>query len=107
MQQFLELKDPPTAIFAHSDEMALEAIATILEKGLKIPEDISIVGFDDNPACLYGPVALTTVKQPLFQMAEDAVRFLNTIISGKSKTKTQKVLPPELVIRESCASPKK
>lgn len=102
-EKFLGLKKPPTAIFAASDDMALEAIEVILEKGKKVPDDISIIGFDDNPACLYGPVTLTTIKQPLFSMAQEAVKELNKIMSGKSKALVKKVLPAELVIRDSCA----
>ena len=107
IEQFLKLKNPPTAVFAASDEMALEIIAFIYEKGLKVPDDISIVGFDDNPASLYGPVAVTTIRQPLFQMAEKAVRHLNSIISRKKNNKEKIILAPELVIRDSCSSPKK
>ncbi len=107
VEQFLKLKTPPTAIFAASDEMALEAMAVVLEKGLKVPQDISIIGFDDNPACLFGPVALTTVKQPLFKMAEDAVRYLHALISEKGKVKKKNNLSPELIIRDSCSAPKK
>lgn len=106
-EQFLSLKIPPTAIFAASDDMALEAIAVIVEKGLKVPEDVSIIGFDDNPASLYGPVSLTTIRQPLFKMAEDAVRYLNSFVSGKKKEPAKIILSPELIIRESCVSPKK
>lgn len=106
VEQFLALKNPPTAIFAASDDMALEAIAAILEKGLKVPGDISIIGFDDNPSGLYGPVSLTTIKQPLFKMAEDAVKYLNAIVSGKKNTPAKIILSPELVTRESCGSPK-
>ena len=101
-EQFLELKNRPTAIFAASDEMALEIIATFLEKGVKVPEDISVIGFDDNPACLFGPVALTTIHQPLFKMAEEAVRQLNAIVAGKIKDHQKTLLSPELIIRESC-----
>jgi DNA-binding LacI/PurR family transcriptional regulator len=61
------------------------------------------VGFDDNPNCLYGPVSLTTVKQPLLSMAEEAVKELNKLMSGKAKAPIRKILPAELVIRESCA----
>lgn len=100
---FLKLPNPPTAIFAASDEMALEALATIMESGLKIPDNISVIGFDDNPACLFGPVALTTIKQPLFKMAGDSVHLLGTIITGKQKSPKKIILAPELVIRESCA----
>ncbi len=105
-EQFLSLKNPPTAIFACSDDMALETITVINEKGLKVPTDISVIGFDDNPASLYGPVALTTIKQPLFKMAEDAVRYLNAILSGKKNTPAKILLAPELVTRESCGNPK-
>jgi DNA-binding LacI/PurR family transcriptional regulator len=104
IEKFLTLETPPTAIFAASDDMALEIIAVILEKGLKVPEDISVIGFDDNPACLYGPVALTTIRQPLFHMAEEAVRVLNGFLIGKETTSKKIVLPPELVVRDSCAS---
>lgn len=103
-EKLLKLKEPPSAIFAASDDMALEAVEVILEKGLKVPEDISVIGFDDNPACLYGPVTLTTVKQPLFEMAQEAVKELQKIMSGKTKTLIKKILPVELVIRESCAN---
>ena len=103
VQSFLKLPNPPTAIFAASDEMALEAITVIMEKGLKVPEDISVIGFDDNSACLFGPVALTTIKQPLFKMAEDAVYLLSSMIAGTGGTKNKTILVPELVVRESCA----
>lgn len=106
MEKFLSLPEPPTAVFLASDEMALEAIAVALEKGLRVPQDISIIGYDDNPAALYGPVALTTVRQPLFQMAEDAVRYLHSAIAGKKTAPVKTVLTPQLVIRESCATPK-
>ena len=102
MESFLKLPERPTAVFAASDEMALEAVAVIMEQNLKIPEDISIIGFDDNPACLFGPVALSTVKQPLFKMAEESVHLLTSLMAGKGKTKRRTVLKPELVIRESC-----
>lgn len=106
VEEFLQLKDRPTAIFAASDDMALEAMATIMEKGLKVPEDISIIGFDDNPACLYAPVSLTTIKQPLFQIAEEAVKILLDITAEKREDNVQKTVKPELVVRESCCPPK-
>jgi DNA-binding LacI/PurR family transcriptional regulator len=106
-EKLLDLKEPPTAIFSASDDMALEIITVIMERGFKVPNDISVIGFDDNPAALYGPVGLTTIKQPLFQMAEEAVKVLHQIVAGKKKAPYQTVLKPELVIRESCGAPKK
>ncbi|MCA9400414.1 MAG: LacI family DNA-binding transcriptional regulator [Candidatus Omnitrophica bacterium] len=104
-EKLLSLEDRPTAIFAASDDMALEVIAVAIEKGLKIPQDLSVVGFDDNPACLYGPIGLTTIRQPLFEMADEAVHHISDLITGKSTKKIQKMLIPNLVIRESCAPP--
>lgn len=101
-EQFLALDVRPTAIFACSDDMALEVIAVINEHRVNVPRNISVLGFDDNPACLFSAVAVTTIRQPLFNMAEEAVRVLQLIISGKQKTRCKRVLPPELVVRESC-----
>ncbi len=105
-EYFFNLKPAPTAIFASSDDMALEAMSVVMEHGLKIPEDISVVGFDDNPASLYGSVALTTIRQPLFHMAESSVKHLNAMVLGKKKERVKVVLTPELVVRESCRPPK-
>jgi DNA-binding LacI/PurR family transcriptional regulator len=104
-ERFFGLEEPPTAIFAASDDMALEIISVAFEKGIRIPEDVSIIGYDDNPAGIYGSIALTTVKQPLFQMAEAAVRTLNDIVAGKTEGLVRKVLTPELIIRDSCIQP--
>lgn len=93
----------PTAVFVASDSMALEVMAVAREIGKEVPRELSIVGFDDNPSGLYGPVALTTVRQPLIRMAEDSVKVLNSIMSSKVKQKVSKdILPTELVVRESC-----
>jgi LacI family transcriptional regulator len=93
----------PTAVFVASDSMALEVMAVVREHGKEVPRDLSIIGFDDDPAGLYGPVALNTVRQPLIKMAEEGVKLLNTLINPKDKVKVNKILlPTELVIRESC-----
>lgn len=101
-EKILNLDPVPTAVFVASDTMALEVMAVALEMGKQIPRDLSIVGFDDNPTSLYGPVALTTVRQPLIKMGEEAVKRLNVVISGKDSNIEKIVLPTELVIRESC-----
>ena len=104
-ERFFSLENPPTAIFAASDEMALEVISVAMENGIKVPEDISIIGFDDNPAGLFGPVALTTIKQPLFLMGVEATKVIYEIMTGKQKELVHKVLIPDLIVRESCAQP--
>jgi len=101
-QELIKMADPPTAIFISSDSMALEVMAVARELGKEIPRDLSIVGFDDNPSGLYGPVALTTVRQPLIKMAEEGVKKLNLLMSLDKKPKIERIiLPTELVIRES------
>ena len=95
--------DRPTAVFVASDSMALEVMAVVRERGKEVPRDLSIVGFDDNPSGLYGPVALTTVRQPLIKMAEESVKLLNKLLNSKDKPRASRILlPTELVIRESC-----
>lgn len=103
-EQLIKMADPSTAVFVASDSMALEVMAVAKESGREIPRDLSIVGFDDNPSGLYGPVALTTVRQPLIKMAEESVRKLNLLMKLKKKdARAEKlILPTELVIRESC-----
>ncbi|MCM8792588.1 MAG: LacI family transcriptional regulator [Candidatus Omnitrophica bacterium] len=105
-EKLLSLKYPPTAIFVASDSMALEVMNVALEKGLKIPQDLSIVGFDDNPSALYGKVSLTTIKQPLIKMAEEAVKYVDAVMKGKETSVKKMVLSPELIIRDSCCPPK-
>lgn len=102
---FFSMKDRPTAIFAQSDEMALEVIAVAFETGIRVPEDISIIGFDDNPQALYGPIGLTTVRQPVFEMAEKGVRVLHEMINGLREGVLKTAMDPELVVRDSCMPP--
>ncbi len=101
-ESLIKAVDPATAVFVASDSMALEVMAVARELGKNIPEDLSIVGFDDNPSGLYGPVALTTVRQPLIRMAEESVKELNRLIALKKNAPRKILLPAELVIRESC-----
>ncbi len=101
-ENLIKAEDPATAVFVASDSMALEVMAVARELGKDIPRDLSIVGFDDNPSGLYGPVGLTTVRQPLIRMAEESVKELNRLIALKKNAPKKILLPAELVIRESC-----
>lgn len=101
-ENLLKVSDPASAVFVASDAMALEVMAVARELGKNIPDDLSIVGFDDNPSGLYGPVGLTTVRQPLIRMAEESVKELNRLILSSKNTPKKILLPAELVIRESC-----
>lgn len=104
-ERFFALENPPSAIFAASDDMALEIISVAMENGIKVPEDISVIGFDDNPAGLFGPVSLTTIKQPLFSMGEEAVKVLYNIMQDRQSPRVKRLIAPELIVRESCAPP--
>jgi LacI family transcriptional regulator len=102
-ESLMKMNNPVSAVFVASDSMALEVMAVAREIGKNIPQDLSIIGFDDNPSGLYGPVALTTVKQPLIKMAEEGIKELNRLMSFKKDLSAKKVyLPTELVIRDSC-----
>lgn len=106
MLKLLELDELPTAVFIASDEMALGAIKAIREKGLEIPRDISIIGFDDNPMCTELFPQLTTVRQPISEMGRLAAEAIIRLVAGKEKGGIKKSLDTELVIRDSCGGPK-
>ena len=103
--QLLRLPQSPTAIFVASDSMALEVMVVATELGRNIPRDLSIIGFDDNPSGLYAPVALTTIRQPLIKMAQESVKELERLMSSRSSKISKRLLPCELVVRESCVRP--
>ncbi|MBU0635167.1 MAG: substrate-binding domain-containing protein [Candidatus Omnitrophica bacterium] len=102
--QLFSVTPLPTAIFAASDVMALEAMDVAKQKGLKIPRQLSIVGFDDNPLNVYSSLGLTTVRQPISEMARLGLETLHRITSGKEKLPAKSRLTARLIKRESCAS---
>ncbi len=105
-QRLLELPERPTAVFVSSDDMAIEAINLFLENNVRVPDDISVVGFDDDPVCLYGPVALTTMRQPLKEMAQSAVKELYLKMQDPAREVNRIILPAELIIRDSVKPPR-
>ena len=104
--RFLDLANPPTAIFASNDVMAMAAMDAVREKGLRVPEDISIIGFDDIPQASLVRPALTTIRQPLEQMGRIATQMLLEILQKPECTPKRIELPTELIIRDSTAKPK-
>lgn len=100
-KNLLNLDDRPTAIFSASDVMALEVVDEAKVEGLRIPWDISLVGFDDNPIAGYSQVRLTTVSQPIVEMGRLALEKLNLITLNKEKHPVKIVLPTKLIKRES------
>lgn len=100
MNKLLENEDRPTAVFCVNDYTAIGAIKAIIEHGLRIPEDISIIGFDDTPLADAVIPELTTVSQQTHQLGKQAVELLNQLIS-KEAVRKRTVLKPELVVRKS------
>lgn len=101
-EALLAMKDRPTAVFVASDEMAMETVNLALAKGLRIPEELSVVGFDDNPIAAHGRVPLTTMRQPLSEMGRLGLELLVERMRGKKRAPAKLLLPAELVERQSC-----
>ena len=99
----LNCPDPPTAIFAANDNMAAGAIEAARQKGLRVPQDLSIIGFDDFGADRLSP-PLTTVRHPLFELGRQAGLLLCDLIDGKLDEQHLE-LPSELIVRQSTAPP--
>jgi LacI family transcriptional regulator len=99
--ELMELPNAPTAIFASNDMMAFGAMEAARERGKKIPDDISIVGFDDIPQAAHVHPPLTTIRQPLEEMGRRAARMLLEIIENPELPAGRIELPTDLVVRES------
>jgi LacI family transcriptional regulator len=100
--QLLAHPAPPTAIFASNDLSAFGAMEAIREHGLRIPEDISVIGFDDIPQAAQVHPPLTTVQQPLEEMGRVACRMLLELIQNPQRPMERVELPTQLVVRHSC-----
>lgn len=92
------------ALFASSDMVATGAIKAIREAGLRVPEDIAIVGFDDLPTSLSVSPHLTTIHQPIQQKGARAAELLLDMIEGKQSAPVHEILPTHLVVRDSCGA---
>ena len=92
-----------TAIFAMNDKMALGAIKKLNELGLRVPEDVAVIGFDDIPQAAFSIPGLTTVHQPLYEIGKQSCERLIELIHGKTE-RVQEVVPIYLVVRESCGA---
>lgn len=106
MQSLLERGDRPTAVFAYSDAWAIGAMRAISERGLSVPDDISLVGFDDLRAASLTHPPLTTVRQQLAELGRQAIESLLVQLEDGEKSKTiDRSVPVELVVRQSTAGP--
>jgi DNA-binding LacI/PurR family transcriptional regulator len=105
-KQLLASKHPFTALFAYNDMSAIGSISAFQEAGLSVPDDISVVGFDDIQSAAYINPPLTTVRQPLQKMGEIAARTLLDRIEDRSKYVPKISIEPEFAVRKSTARPR-
>ena len=97
-------ENPPTAIFAANDLCAQGALDAINEFGLRVPEDIALVGFDDSVLASMMQPPLTTIKMPIYEMSKLAVQMLIALVEGQEIAQRQPVLPVSLTVRHSCGA---
>lgn len=102
----LDSADPPTAIFAASDQMASGVYEAVRQKGLRVPDDVSVVGFDDLPEARWCSPPLTTVRQPLADMGALAARTVLRLAAGETVENPRVELATALVVRDSTAAPR-
>lgn len=100
-KQLLARRKPFTALFAYNDISAIGAIRALQEQGLRVPQDVSVLGFDDIPGAAFHSPSLTTVRQPLNRMGEVAAQSLLDRIDGKKDYPAEIAIEPELAVRES------
>ena len=101
-RQLLERADPPTAVFAANDLSAIQTMNVARSLGLSVPEEVSVIGFDNIPESALTDPPLTTIDQSIQTMGEEAVRLLLDLLNGVTDRPQQVVLPTKLVERQSC-----
>lgn len=104
VRSLLTLPDRPTAVFAANDVTAINTMETALTLGMRVPDDLSVVGFDNVPESTVVEPALTTVEQPLQLMGQRAVEMLLDLLADREPAQRQLMLPTRLVARASCAT---
>ncbi|KAB2865368.1 MULTISPECIES: LacI family DNA-binding transcriptional regulator [Exiguobacterium] len=107
MEKLLQLASPPTAVFVAGDQMAIGAIEAVHEHGLRVPEDISIIGYDDIEMIKYITPKLTTIRQDTDEIGEAAAELLIEQMTAKERRTERRVIPVTLIERASCAPVKK
>jgi LacI family transcriptional regulator len=101
-RELLAHPEPPTAVFAANDIMAMTTSRVALSLGLRVPDDLSVVGFDNIPESALNEPPLTTVEQPIQRMGAEAVEMLVSLIAGRPVDNPHLTLPTKLIVRQSC-----
>lgn len=105
--RLLDLPDPPTAIMAGNDLTAFGVMKAVQERGLAVGKDVAVGGFDDIPLAEHVHPGLTTIRQPIFQIGQQAAQTLLSLIAGKSIADASVLIMPELVVRASSGEPRR
>ena len=101
VRNILKLENRPTAIVCYNDQIALRVINNLRKEGITVPQDISIVSFDDSSLAVSSDVKLTTIKHPKKDMGRQAAKCIIDMIEGRIE-KPQYIYPAELIVRDSC-----
>jgi LacI family transcriptional regulator len=104
MDQLLALEDPPSAVFVSSDTVAVGAVHSAKRAGLRIPDDLALVGFDDIPMAVYQAPPLTTVRLPAYGLGWAAADLLVRLIGQERVNERTVLLEAELIVRASCGA---
>jgi len=104
MKGYLKLPELPTAVFAANDMIALGVIEAIEEDGFLVPDDISVIGFNNISYASLPRIMLTTIAQPMYEMGFMAAEYILDVIEGKREERLQIILEPKLIVRETCES---
>jgi LacI family transcriptional regulator len=102
--RLLDGPQPPTAIAACNDLMALGALSAIQERGLVVGRDVAVTGFDDIPMAEHSHPPLTTVHQPIYQIGKTVCEMLIRLLQGQELAPRQVILAPKLMVRQSCGA---
>ena len=107
LEELLDLPEPPTGVICSSDMMAIGALHAAYRRGIRVPDELSIVGFDGIDAANWTIPELTTVEQPIAQIADTAVQTLQTLIEQPGRALPSSYFRPVLRVRSSSAPPKR
>lgn len=105
-KQLLARAEPPTAVFAGADIVAMGVLTAVAEAGLRVPEDLSVAGYDNTSFAALGPIGLTSVDQAGHQIGADAARLLQERIAHRERPSTFITTSPGLVVRRTTAPPR-
>jgi LacI family repressor for deo operon, udp, cdd, tsx, nupC, and nupG len=104
-ERLMALSVPPTAIICATDQLALGVLAAASKRGVSVPDTVSVIGFDDIHMAQFAVPALTTLRQPLEDMARFAVEQILAVINGEQQIGYRRLCEPDLIVRGSCSVP--